>query len=94
MCAALAGANRGTQMGAFMENDGKPIGAGQFFIVLDPQAFSGGRFHRQIKALIQSIVSQKGARLPNARREANIKPLSKEGLKLDRALHETLRGYA
>jgi (2R)-3-sulfolactate dehydrogenase (NADP+) len=94
MCAALAGANRGPQMGSFTENDGKPVGAGQFFIALDPKLFSGGLFHRQINALIQSIVSQKGARLPNARREANTKRLSKQGLKLDRGLYETLRGYA
>ncbi len=94
MCAALAGANRGVEIGSLTENDGKPVAAGQFFIALDPKAFSGGLFHRRIEALMQSIVSQKGARLPNARREANIKRLSKQGLKLDRALYETLRGYA
>jgi (2R)-3-sulfolactate dehydrogenase (NADP+) len=94
MCAALAGGKLGPQVGSFTEDDGKPVAAGQFFIALDPKAFSGGLFHRQIKALIQSIVSQKGARLPNARREANIKRLSKQGLKLDRALYETLRCYA
>ncbi len=94
MCAALAGGKLGPQIGSFTEDDAKPVGAGQFFIALDPGAFSGGLFHRQIKALIKSIVTQPGARLPNARREANIKRLLKEGLKLDRALYEKLRGYA
>ena len=93
MCAALAGASLGTQIGSFTEDGGKALGVGQFFIALDPKAFSGGLFHRRIKALVQSITSQEGARLPNARRTANIKRLSKEGLTLDRALYETLRAF-
>ncbi|HSE74915.1 MAG TPA: Ldh family oxidoreductase, partial [Dongiaceae bacterium] len=66
MCAALAGARRGPEMGSFMANDGKPIGCGQFFIALEPKAFSGGAFARQVAALAKSITSQDGARLPNA----------------------------
>src|SRR5688572_28752762 len=68
MCAALADANRGPQMGSFMANDGKPIGCGQFFIALEPKIFSGGIFDKQVAALIKSIVSQDGARMPNTRR--------------------------
>jgi (2R)-3-sulfolactate dehydrogenase (NADP+) len=94
MCAALAGANRGPQMGSFMANDGKPIGCGQFFIALDPDAFSGGAFARQVTALVKSITGQEGARLPNARRTANQKRLAKEGLPIERALYERLRSFA
>lgn len=94
MCAALAGANRGPQMSSFVESDGKPIGCGQFFVVLDPTVFSGGLFSKQIKSLVESIASQPGARLPNARRVANIKRLSKQGLTLDFALYEKLMAFA
>ena len=94
MCAALTGSNRGPQMGSFMANDGKPIGCGQFFIALEPEVFSGGLFHRQIKALIKSITSQEGARMPNARREENQRRLKREGLPIDRALHDRLVGFA
>ncbi len=94
MCAALAGANRGPQMASFMENDGKPIGCGQFFIALDPDSFSGGRFARQVTALVKSITGQEGARMPNSRREANRKRLAKEGLPIDRALYERLKSFA
>jgi (2R)-3-sulfolactate dehydrogenase (NADP+) len=94
MCAALAGAKRGPQMGSFMANDGRPIGCGQFFIALDPEAFSGGQFARQVKALTRSITEQEGARLPNSRREANQKRLAKEGLSIDRALYERLKGFS
>jgi (2R)-3-sulfolactate dehydrogenase (NADP+) len=94
MCAALAGARRGPEMGSFMANDGRPIGCGQFFIALEPKAFSGGAFSKQITALARSITGQEGARLPNARRDANRKRLAKEGLPIDRALYERLKSFA
>jgi (2R)-3-sulfolactate dehydrogenase (NADP+) len=94
MCAALAGARRGPEMGSFMANDGKPIGCGQFFIALESKAFSGGAFARQVGALAKSILAQDGARLPNARREANQKRLAKEGLPIDRALYDRLKSFA
>jgi (2R)-3-sulfolactate dehydrogenase (NADP+) len=94
MCAALAGARRGPEMGSFMASDGKPIGCGQFFIALAPKAFSGGAFDRQVAALTKSITSQDGARLPNARRAANQKRLAKAGVPIDRTLFERLKRFA
>lgn len=94
MCAALAGALRGPQMGSFTENDGKPIGCGQFFIAIAPDKFSGDTFAAQVAALAKSITSQEGARLPNARREANAKRLAKAGLPISTALLERLRSFA
>jgi (2R)-3-sulfolactate dehydrogenase (NADP+) len=93
MCAALAGANRGPQMGSFTLDDGRPIGCGQFFIAMAPEPFSGGRFAKQVTALVKSITAQEGARLPNSRREANRKRLAKEGIPIDRDLYETLKGF-
>ena len=94
MCAAVAGALRGPEMGSFMENDGRPIGCGQFFIAIAPEAFSGGAFAGQVAALARSIARQKGARLPNARREASRKKLSADGIPISRALYERLRSFA
>lgn len=94
MCAALAGALRGPEMGSFQDNDGKPIGCGQFFIALAPDKFSGGTFHRQVAALAKSITAQQGARLPNARRTQMQKRLAKEGLPISRALHDRLTSFA
>jgi (2R)-3-sulfolactate dehydrogenase (NADP+) len=94
MCAALAGANRGPQMGSFTLDDGKPIGCGQFFIAIAPDKFSGGLFAKQVTALVKSIASQDGARLPNSKREANQKRLKKDGLPIDRALYEKLKALA
>jgi (2R)-3-sulfolactate dehydrogenase (NADP+) len=94
MCAAMAGAARGLEMGSFMENDGKYIGCGQFFIALSPKLFSGKIFDKQVAALKKSIVSQPGARMPNSRRDANQKRLRREGLPIDAALLARLQSFA
>ncbi len=94
MSAALAGARLGPEMGSVVDDDGKPVGNGQFFIALEPKIFSGGLFDKQIKALIKSIVSQPGARMPNARREANQNRLKREGLPIERALYDRLKSFA
>jgi len=93
MCAAMTGSFRGPQMGSFMDSDGKSIGCGQFFIALDPRTFSGGMFDRQVSALIKSITSQEGARMPNSRREASIKMLRKNGLPIDNDLLKRLESF-
>ena len=93
MSAAMAGALRGPEMGSFTENDGKMIGCGQFFIALEPHIFSGGLFAKQVSTLVESIKAQKGARLPNERREENIKRLSKEGLQIDKDLYDRISAY-
>lgn len=94
MCAALAGANRGLEMGSFMDNDGLPIGCGQFFIALEPKVFSGGLFDKQIERLVASITGQPGARMPNSRREENYRKLMKSGIPIDKALYEKLKSFA
>jgi len=94
MCACLAGALRGPQMGSFMDDDGRMVGCGQFFIAIEPKMFSGGAFAKQLTALTKSITDQEGARMPNARRGANIKRLSKQGLPIDLDLYERLKGFA
>ncbi len=92
MCAAMTGSFRALQMGSMMVDDGKAVGNGQFFIAFDPNLFSG-TFHKQVKALMMSITAQKGARMPNALREANIKRLKKSGLPIDAELLKCIQGY-
>ena len=94
MCAAMTGSLLGPQMGSFMDNDGRSIGCGQFFMALDPGKFSGGMFDAQVKALVKSVTSQPGARMPNSRREASIKRLKKEGLPIEAGLLARLESFA
>ena len=94
MCAAVAGASRGPEMGSFMDDDGLPVGCGQFFIALDPKVFSGGLFDKQIERLTASILAQPGARMPNARRDETYRKLLKSGVPIDKALYAKLKSYA
>ena len=94
LCAALAGGRLGPDQGSFTDNDGKPIDNGQFFVAFDSGKFSGGGFDQTITKLITSITEQDGARLPNARREANNLRLAQQGIPIESDLHETLKGFA
>ena len=93
MSAALSGALLGTEMASFIHNDGRPVDCGQFFIAIDPRKFSGGLFHKRIAILTESITSQAGARLPNAKRTASKKRLTKEGVTLSTDLYEKIKSY-
>jgi (2R)-3-sulfolactate dehydrogenase (NADP+) len=93
LCAAFAGGALGPDMGSFVEDDGKPIGNGQFFVAFEPRLFSGDVFAKRIEALCASIGAQEGARLPNARRTANKARLEAEGLPIERSLYERLQAY-
>ena len=94
LCAAVAGAFRGPEMGSFTEDDGRMIGNGQFFIAVEPEKFSGGLFAPQIRALCDSITAEPGARLPNARRVRNRARSAAEGLEIDDDLLTRLQGFA
>jgi len=94
LCAALAGGNLGLDQGSFTEDDGKPINNGQFFVAFDPGKFSGGSFDQTISKLVASITEQEGARLPNARREANKLRLSEQGIPIELKLYQALKDFA
>jgi (2R)-3-sulfolactate dehydrogenase (NADP+) len=93
MCAGLAQSLRGPEMGSFLDDDGKPIGCGQAFIAFSPKIFGLRHFNTQVKAIMASITSQPGARLPNSNREKNIRHNKKHGLKIDAKLLAVLQGY-
>jgi (2R)-3-sulfolactate dehydrogenase (NADP+) len=63
-------------------------------VAFDPGKPSGGGFDQTITKLVTSITEQDGARLPNARREANNRQLAKQGIPIESELYETLKGFA
>lgn len=93
LCAAVAGGELGTAMGSFTDDDGRPVDSGQFFIAIEPRLYSGGVFDARVAALAESITAQEGARLPHQRRAANKARLARDGLTLDRALHDRLVAF-
>ena len=90
LAAALSGANLSTEASPFSGKVGGPPGTGQFFIAIDPGAFSGHAFAASVARLCDSIVSQDGARLPGARRKANRARIEVEGVQVDEALFERI----
>lgn len=68
----LAGCLTGSRLSAdvppLKAATGAPHDLGQFYIVVDPSAFGDGAFGERVTALVASIESQPGARLPGAHR--------------------------
>ncbi len=84
MSAALAGANRGVEMGSMTDDDGLPVGSGQFLHRARAEDVLGRPVRKQIERLIASVTSQPEARMPNDRRAANLKRGLKNGLTIDK----------
>lgn len=89
--AALSGANLGLEASPFSGPKGGPPGTGQFFVGIDPAAFSGDGFHATVLRLTNAITAQDGARLPNARRAANRLRIERAGVQLDAALMDRIK---
>ncbi len=70
LTACIAGGNLGTQASSFAGEDGGPPSTGQFFIAINPDKFNSN-YENSLKNLIDSIINQKGARLPGSKRQFN-----------------------
>ncbi|WP_394691777.1 Ldh family oxidoreductase [Hoeflea sp.] len=92
LAAALSGARLSTEASPFSGTVGGPPSTGQFFIAIDPGAFAGAAFAPALERLCGSIEEQDGARLPGARRAANRKRIETEGVAVDEALLQRIRG--
>jgi len=70
MVEVLAGAMTGCRLSVdvppLKTPEGPPHDLGQFYVVVDPDGYSGADFHERLRALGESIASQPGARLPGA----------------------------
>ncbi|WP_296643341.1 Ldh family oxidoreductase [Roseinatronobacter sp.] len=88
--AALSGGNLGLEASPFSGPKGGPPGTGQFFIGVDPAAFSGDGFQTAILRLADAITDQPGTRLPGARRAADRKRIKSEGVQVDAALMDRI----
>ena len=93
MAAAVTGSHLAIEASSFADNEGGSPRTGQFFIALDPQAFSGGTFADRLERLLGAIESQEGARLPGRGRLAARERTASEGIEISESLHERLQGY-
>ena len=66
--AALTGSLRSTEIPALKAPKGPHHDIGQFYLVVDPESYSGEGFWTSIDALAQAVETDDGARLPGSRR--------------------------
>jgi (2R)-3-sulfolactate dehydrogenase (NADP+) len=92
LAAALTGATLGLHASSFATNDGGPPATGQFFILLNPESFSGGQFGARVSELLSAIVEQ-GAHVPGSRRQAARPGVRANGITLPADLRGRIEGY-
>jgi (2R)-3-sulfolactate dehydrogenase (NADP+) len=80
MAAAMSGATLGIDASPFSGTVGGPPKTGQFFIAIDPTAFSGGAFDDRIGALVAAITDQPGVHLQGQGRKAARKKADRDGV--------------
>lgn len=80
MAAALSGATLGCEAAPFSGTAGGPPRTGQFFLAIDPDATSAGRFGSLVNTLTGVIRAQDGARLPGDGREGHRRRAGSEGV--------------
>ena len=80
LSASLASSNYGFEASSFFTSDGAPPNIGQFFLIIDGQAFGGKSFLSRIEVLMTAISDQPGARLPGCRRFNLRETMKKEGI--------------
>jgi len=94
LAATLTGSNHGFEASSFFDDKGPAPHIGQFFIVIDPQGFSGGAFNSRLDVLAESILSQEGTRMPGARRFGIRDAAHKDGIDIPDGLIADLRARA
>lgn len=66
LASGLTGTRRSVDVPPLKTAMGEPHNLGQFYIVIDPMAYSGDGFYDHLRALAASIAEQSGARLPGS----------------------------
>ena len=68
LASALTGSRLSVDVPPLKAPEGPPHDLGQFYVIVDPDCYSGVDFYHHLRALGASITNQPGARLPGAGR--------------------------
>ncbi len=68
LAAALTGTRLSVDVPPLKAAEGPPHDLGQFYVVIDPSAYSGDLFAERLAGLADAVGSQPGSRLPGSRR--------------------------
>jgi (2R)-3-sulfolactate dehydrogenase (NADP+) len=88
MAACLAGATPGIEASTFGTNVGGPPKTGQCFIAINPDATSGGAFTQRITTVMTALTAEEDTRLPGDRKKAARALSQRDGITIDRTLHD------
>jgi (2R)-3-sulfolactate dehydrogenase (NADP+) len=95
LSAPLTGSALSTEASSFFTTEGEPPCTGQFLLAVDPEAFSGNaHFLDRVEIIMESILSQEGARLPGGRREQLRKDAAENGLSVPAKLVDEVKEIA
>ena len=95
LAAPLTGSALSTEASSFFTPEGEPPCTGQFLLAIDPEAFSGrDHFLERVEVIMESILSQEGARLPGGRREQLRDQAAEKGLSVPAKLVDEVRQIA
>jgi (2R)-3-sulfolactate dehydrogenase (NADP+) len=94
LAATLTGSNHGFEASSFFDDKGPAPHIGQFFIIIDPQGFSGGAFNSRLDVLAEAILSQDGTRMPGERRFKIRETSARDGVDIPDSLLDELKSRA
>ena len=92
MAAAMTGATLRIDASPFSGTKGGPPKTGQFFLAVDPGVTSGGLFAERLAALVQAMRDQPGVRVPGDGRAAARRRAMNDGVAVNPATLEKVRG--
>lgn len=88
LASALTGTRRSVDVPPLKTPEGPPHDLGQFYIVVDPSAYSGDGFYEHLASLAQSIADDAGTRLPGTTR------VQHEAVEVEDAVWQMVQGLA
>lgn len=94
LAAALTGSHFGWEASSMFDDQGGPPDIGQLLIAIDPGPLSGGSFAGRMRALVDAVAAEPGARLPGERRVALRARAARDGLDLSDNLIGQLQSLA
>ncbi len=91
LAAALTASHFGYEADSFFTGAGDQPLVGHTLLAIEPNAFSQNQFAERLEALLTTILSQQGTRLPGARRYYNRRQAEAKGIIISPPLSEQLR---
>ena len=93
LAGGLGGPSMSYNAAPFGNNAGGPPGVGQFFIAIDPSAYTPD-WDKRSEAMFGAMTAEDGTRLPGDRRHIYRKMTAREGVKLSSSLYQKLDAYS